>query len=89
MVLHTCDNPRCINPDHLQSGDALSNKEDCVRKGRHAFGSRNGNSKLDEARVLQMRAKRSTGLSYAALAQEFKVSKATVWRVLSKQNWRS
>lgn len=34
MVLHTCDNPRCVNPDHLTVGTAADNTHDMMRKHR-------------------------------------------------------
>lgn len=34
MVLHRCDNPPCTNPDHLFLGDAKTNMDDCITKGR-------------------------------------------------------
>ncbi len=36
FVLHECDNPRCINLDHLFLGTAKENSEDMVRKGRQS-----------------------------------------------------
>lgn len=37
FVLHSCDNPSCINPDHLRVGTKRENSLECFRKGRHPF----------------------------------------------------
>ena len=36
MVLHSCDNPSCVNPAHLREGTAAENQEDILKRGRHA-----------------------------------------------------
>ena len=36
-VLHSCDNPQCVNPDHLRVGTAKENKADAVKRGRAKY----------------------------------------------------
>jgi len=34
-IRHTCDNPYCVNPDHLVRGNARQNARDCIKRNRH------------------------------------------------------
>jgi hypothetical protein len=54
VVRHTCDNPLCINPDHLLIGTHNDNVQDKVNRGRQAKGTHNGRSKLTEPEVIDI-----------------------------------
>lgn len=56
-VLHKCDRPICCNPEHLFLGDIVTNTKDRHAKGRDASGQRNGNAKLTDAQVVEIRQK--------------------------------
>lgn len=50
-VLHACDTPLCVNPDHLFLGTHQDNMDDCLTKGRKAKGFRNPRTKLSSEQI--------------------------------------
>ena len=57
VVRHKCDNPKCINPEHLELGTQQDNVQDSVQRGRaiRSPGASNGRSKLTEAQAIAIR----------------------------------
>jgi hypothetical protein len=92
-VLHKCDNPPCVNPDHLFLGDCASNTADKVSKGRQAIqvGEDNPFSILTEEQVIEIRRiyKGKCKVNGAnALALKFGVSYSTIKAVVYGKNWK-
>ena len=90
VVMHACDNPRCINPKHLFAGSPEANLIDKLLKGKQARGEQNGNSKLTEAEVKRIRHMHRNGTgTYLEIGMTFGVSRSTVWRVVTETHWKA
>jgi hypothetical protein len=87
-VLHTCDNPPCVNPGHLFLGSQADNMADMSQKGRRTRGSTHGMAKLTEADVAQIRALASSGVTLPAIASRFGVHFGTISKVVIRRTWR-
>ncbi len=88
VVMHTCDNPLCINPEHLAPGTHETNFADMVSKQRHAKGADHYKAKLTPAQVLRARRKRENGVTLTALAKEFGVARSTIASAIAGESWK-
>lgn len=97
-VLHTCDNPACVRPTHLFIGTRADNNADMLNKGRHARapyrpgkhkrGVDHPMSKLTPQLVKQLRADRSRGLSFVAIASRHGVAMTTAYKAVRGITWK-
>lgn len=85
LVLHRCDNPRCVRPAHLFLGSQAENIADRDAKGRNLTGQRSPRAKLTEAEAREILASEETSTQ---LARKLGVSCSTVKAVRSGQNWK-
>ncbi len=86
-VLHKCDNPPCVNPDHLFLGTQLDNNRDMYLKGRVPKGERAGRAKLTEAQVIEIR-NGYNNLSLAKIGKLFGVTAATIDDLRRGRSWK-
>ena len=95
-VLHHCDNPPCVRPDHLWIGTSADNAQDRQAKGRQnrAPGDLRKNPprgekarhKLTEAQVLEIRRRAGTTTN-AALSREYGVPAMQIGMIISRRSW--
>jgi hypothetical protein len=79
VVCHTCDNPPCINPDHLFLGTHADNGRDMSEKRRNFVGEYHGAARLTDAQVDEIRVRYAAGgVNQYELAAEFGVSQSCI-----------
>ena len=88
-VLHKCDNPSCVNPNHLWLGTYQDNSTDMVNKERQSKGENLPQSKITQVYADCIRTAYANGdATYRQLAKEFNISRSTIWYIVTNQTWR-
>jgi hypothetical protein len=89
QVLHKCDNPSCINPDHFFFGTNDDNVADKMAKGRNgcARGERNGASTLTAPIVSQIRLDRTNGAKYSSMSSKYGIPPNYLCKIVTRQRW--
>jgi hypothetical protein len=83
FACHKCDNPKCVNPNHLFLGTSGDNMRDMAVKGRQ------GNVKLNPDQVREIRELyRNGGISHLTISKKYGVSPNTIRRAINKTDWR-
>lgn len=90
-VCHVCDNPACINPDHLFVGTRQDNIDDRERKGRNIIkiGEEQPRAKLTKKAVKKCRDLHfKFGISFGNLARQYGVAKKTMMNAVNGITWK-
>lgn len=90
-VCHRCDNPPCVNPEHLFTGTNRENVLDSVAKGRahRTQGEAQWAAKLTEGEVGQILRLYATGeYNQTQLGAMFNVTNSAIWRIVHRRNWK-
>lgn len=89
VVLHSCDNPKCFNPDHLRWGTQLENIADRTAKNRSARikGEARVNAVLTESQVKLIRQMSADGARVKQIVETIGCSRGAISHVLAGRNW--
>jgi hypothetical protein len=90
-VLHKCDIPKCVAPNHLFLGTQSENMFDMHRKNRHAvpLAEEHHNAKLTNDDVRKIKDLRKDGMTYKQLAKIFHVSPACISHIFNNRSYKS
>lgn len=92
LVLHSCDNPACVNPLHLRIGSHKANVADMDERGRrkspHLKGETNPFSKLTDAAVIEIRRAYIAGEHRDTIAARYDLSPLSIPDLISGKSWR-
>lgn len=83
-VLHTCDNRKCVNPEHLWVGDDIDNAKDRMEKGRNNHYKK----RLDKEDVKKIR-KAYPQMSMTKLAKKYERNLSCIWCILTNKTWKN
>lgn len=86
VIRHTCDNRKCINPQHLILGTPQDNVKDRVKRKRSANGIRNGRSKMTTQAVRRVYNDKKT--SRTELARRYGVDRQVIRKIQIGETWR-
>lgn len=82
VVMHSCDNPPCVNPAHLSLGTHADNATDKVAKRRHSWparsGEANGRCRLSDEQADDVRRRLTEGQTYRSIGELYGISDGTI-----------
>lgn len=89
LVCHKCDNPKCVNPEHLFLGTHFDNARDMSIKNRGTNGEKSNNSKLTNTKAVEIVfAASMKNMKQKDIASVFGISEKTVNKIFNRKSWK-
>lgn len=89
VVMHSCDNRGCVNPNHLFLGTQAENILDMRAKNRDAIGERHGKARLNRTDILFIRHWLKRRFNYKFIMDAFGISSSHVYQIKNRKRWAS
>lgn len=88
QILHSCDNPPCVNPDHLREGTNADNVKDKMERGRQPRGEKCAIAKLSDSQVVEIKELIRNGRAPKDIAPLFNISPAVIFNIRAGIIWK-
>ncbi len=88
VVRHICNNPICVNPDHLELGTQADNIHDAVKLNRHCHGETHGGAIITDALALEIKLDLAKGIFATRIAKKLGVNKYIVYDIKRGKTWK-
>lgn len=88
FVLHDCDNPKCVNPDHLHLGTKKDNLREAIERNRHLVGELNPRAKLNTEKVKTIKQLLKQGKTMVEISRMFRVKPNAIGSIKYGVNWK-
>lgn len=90
-LLHSCHNPRCVNPDHLSAGTHAENMQQKAETGRAKAtavrGQKHPKARLTRAQVVDIKRRLRNGESQTSIRRSYNLGKGVVWSIANGRTW--
>ncbi|RFB07641.1 HNH endonuclease [Bacillus sp. OE] len=88
VVMHKCDNKKCINPEHMELGTIADNTKDASKRNLIPKGSSHHNSKLTEDVVREIKRRLRDGETPKSLSEKYNTSYIGVIKIKNGKSWK-
>jgi len=87
FILHDCDNPSCVNPEHLHLGTQTENMRERSQRGRAPTAEKNHNTKLTEEKAARIKNSLRSGVGIRKLSREYGVARNAISNIRDGRAW--
>lgn len=89
-ILHSCDDPGCVNPEHLHPGTHSANMHEMSERKRIPSGEKHNLSKMTQVQVNKIREDWNNNKikSIRECAEEYSVNYTTIWNIIYNKTWK-
>jgi hypothetical protein len=89
LACHKCDNPLCVNPEHIFLGSFKNNNDDSIAKGRQKRAQWQDKSKnLKNEDVIEIKRLLKSGVSQINIAKRYNVGRNCIWHIAHETTWK-